>query len=272
MRVGRPPSCRCSRPRGEVTKLDDSIGETVAKAVAEAKNGDLLLLENVRFYKEEEKNDPAFAEKLAANADLYVNDAFGTAHRAHASTEGVTKYLKPSVAGFLLQKELDYLDGAVTTPKRPFAAIVGGSKVSSKITVIESLLNKVDKLIIGGGMVFTFYKARGYSVGSSLVEEEQLELATKLEALAKEKGVELLLPTDVVVADKFAPDANTQIVSADAIPDGWMVRAPARARLACQAARGAPAAPPFRMPDARLRLGSPCIRLFVIARSERTGL
>jgi phosphoglycerate kinase len=205
-----------------VKKLNDCIGEEVEKAVKDAKNGELLLLENVRFYKEEEKNDAEFAKKLAANADLYVNDAFGTAHRAHASTEGVTKFLKPSVSGFLLQKELDYLDGAVSQPKRPFCAIVGGSKVSSKITVIESLLNKVDVLIIGGGMVFTFYKARGLGVGSSLVEEDQLELAKKLEKIAKEKGVKLLLPTDVVIADKFDPNANTQTVSAEAIPDGWM--------------------------------------------------
>ena len=205
-----------------MTKLNDCIGDSVAAAVKAAKPGTLLLLENVRFYKEEEKNDPAFAQKLAANADLYVNDAFGTAHRAHASTEGVTKYLSPSVAGFLLQKELDYLDGAVSAPKRPFCAIVGGSKVSSKITVIESLLEKCDKLIIGGGMIFTFYKARGLNVGSSLVEEEQLELAKKLEAIAKAKGVELLLPSDVIVADKFDPEANTQTVPISAIPDGWM--------------------------------------------------
>jgi phosphoglycerate kinase len=205
-----------------VKKLNDCVGEEVEKAVAAAKNGELLLLENVRFYKEEEKNEPEFAKKLAANADLYVNDAFGTAHRAHASTEGVTKFLKPSVAGFLLQKELDYLDGAVSKPKKPFAAIVGGSKVSSKITVIESLLDKVDVLIIGGGMVFTFYKARGLNVGSSLVEEDKLELAKKLEEMAKAKGVKLLLPTDVVIADKFDPEANTQVVSVEAIPDGWM--------------------------------------------------
>jgi len=151
-----------------------------------------------------------------------VNDAFGTAHRAHGSTEGVTAHLKPSVAGFLLQKELDYLQGAVAEPARPFAAIVGGSKVSSKIGVIESLLEKVDKLVIGGGMVFTFLKARGLEVGSSLVEEDKLELAKDLERIAKEKGVELILPTDVVLADAFAKDANTQVADATAIPEGWM--------------------------------------------------
>eukprot|EP00775_Hariotina_reticulata_P003788 gene3788-4046_t len=218
-----PVAPRLSELLGKpVKKLGDCIGEEVEKAVAEAKNGELLLLENVRFYKEEEKNVAEFAEKLAKNADLYVNDAFGTAHRAHASTEGVTKYLKPSVAGFLLQKELDYLDGAVTSPKRPFAAIVGGSKVSSKITVIEALLDKVDVLIIGGGMIFTFYKARGLKVGSSLVEEDKLDLAKKLEQVAKEKGVKLLLPTDVVVADKFDAEADSKVVSAEDIPDGWM--------------------------------------------------
>lgn len=206
----------------EVTLLPDCIGPAVSDAVNTMADGSVSLLENVRFYKEEEKNDPGFAEKLASNADLFVNDAFGTAHRAHGSTEGVTKFLQPSVAGFLLQKELDYLQGAVDEPKRPFAAIVGGSKVSSKISVIESMLGKVDKLILGGGMVFTFLKARGYSVGSSLVEDDQLELATKLEAIAKEKGVTLVLATDVTVADKFAADAESKVVDVDAIPDGWM--------------------------------------------------
>lgn len=206
----------------QVVKADDCIGPEVEKLVAALPDGGVLLLENVRFYKEEEKNDPAFAEKLASLADLYVNDAFGTAHRAHASTEGVTKFLKPSVAGFLLQKELDYLDGAVSNPKRPFAAIVGGSKVSSKIGVIESLLEKCDILLLGGGMIFTFYKAQGLSVGSSLVEEDKLDLATTLLAKAKAKGVSLLLPTDVVIADKFAPDANSKTVPSTAIPDGWM--------------------------------------------------
>ena len=206
----------------KVTKAEDCIGPEVESKLGQISNGEVLLLENVRFYKEEEKNDPEFAKKLASVADLYVNDAFGTAHRAHASTEGVTKFLSPSVAGFLLQKELDYLDGAVSNPKRPFAAIVGGSKVSSKIGVIESLLEKCDKIILGGGMIFTFFKARGISVGSSLVEEDKLDLAKELEAKAKAKGVEILLPTDVVIADKFAPDAATQVVDVNSIPDGWM--------------------------------------------------
>jgi len=206
----------------DVVMAPDCIGDAVASCVDKMADGDVVLLENTRFYKEEEKNVPEFAEKLAANADMFVNDAFGTAHRAHGSTEGVTKFLTPSVAGFLLQKELDYLDGAVSEPKRPFCAIVGGSKVSSKIGVIESLMEKVDKIVIGGGMVFTFLKARGLETGSSLVEEDQLELAKKLEAIAAEKGIDFILPTDVVVADKFAADAATQIVSVDAIPEGWM--------------------------------------------------
>merc|ERR1712129_216774 len=194
----------------EVKLAPDCIGDGVKACVDGMSDGDVILLENTRFYKEEEKNVPEFAEKLAANADMFVNDAFGTAHRAHGSTEGVTKFLDTSVAGFLLQKELDYLDGAVSAPKRPFCAIVGGSKVSSKIGVIESLMTKVDKIVIGGGMVFTFLKARGLETGSSLVEEDQLELAKKLEVLAKEKGIDFILPTDVIVADKFAADAKTQ--------------------------------------------------------------
>nr|WP_199299504.1 MULTISPECIES: phosphoglycerate kinase [unclassified Coleofasciculus] len=206
----------------EVVKTDDCIGDDVAAKVGAMQDGDVLLLENVRFYPEEEKNDPEFAKKLASVADLYVNDAFGTAHRAHASTEGVTKYLSPSVAGYLIEKELQYLQSAIESPQRPLAAIIGGSKVSSKIGVIETLLDKCDKLILGGGMIFTFYKARGLSVGKSLVEEDKLELAKSLEAKAKERGVQLLLPTDVVVADNFAADANAQTVSIDAIPDGWM--------------------------------------------------
>jgi len=205
-----------------VIKCNDCIGDEVAAVIAGLSNGDVALLENVRFYVEEEKNDPVFARKLAAIADMYVNDAFGTAHRAHASTEGVTKFLRPAVAGLLLDKELQYLSGAIDAPKRPLAAIVGGSKVSSKIGVIDALLEKVDKLLIGGGMIFTFYKARGLAVGKSLVEEDKLELARTLEEKAKTKGVQLLLPTDVVVADAFKPDAKAQTVRIDAIPDGWM--------------------------------------------------
>ncbi|KAJ4964021.1 hypothetical protein NE237_023960 [Protea cynaroides] len=206
----------------KVEMANDCIGEEVEKMVVAIPDGGVLLLENVRFYKEEEKNDPDFAKKLASLADVYVNDAFGTAHRAHASTEGVAKYLKPAVAGFLMQKELDYLVGAVANPKRPFAAIVGGSKVSTKIGVIESLFETVNVLVLGGGMIFTFYKAQGYSVGSSLVEEDKLDLATSLLEKAKSKGVSVLLPTDVVVADKFAADANSKIVPATSISDGWM--------------------------------------------------
>ncbi|WP_009631644.1 phosphoglycerate kinase [Synechocystis sp. PCC 7509] len=206
----------------EVIKCDDCIGEEVTTKVAAMQNGQVLLLENVRFHPEEEKNDPEFAKQLAANADMYVNDAFGTAHRAHASTEGVTHYLSPSVAGYLIEKELKYLQNAIENPQRPLAAIIGGSKVSSKIGVIETLIDKCDKLLLGGGMIFTFYKARGISVGKSLVEEDKLELAKSLEAKAKERGVSLLLPTDVVVADKFAADANAQIVSIDNIPDDGM--------------------------------------------------
>ncbi|NET36619.1 MAG: phosphoglycerate kinase, partial [Cyanothece sp. SIO1E1] len=218
-----PVANRLSELLGQtVVKCDDCIGEAVATAVGALENGQVALLENVRFYAEEEKNDPEFAQKLASVADLYVNDAFGTAHRAHASTEGVTHYLKPSVAGFLIEKELQYLQSAIENPQRPLAAIVGGSKVSSKIGVIETLLEKVDKLLIGGGMIFTFYKARGLSVGKSLVEEDKLELAKSLEAKAKDRGVALLLPTDVVIADNFAPDANDQTVSINNIPDGWM--------------------------------------------------
>lgn len=206
----------------EVVKCDDCVGTEVTTALNGLSDGQVALLENVRFYAGEEANEPEFAKQLAANADLYVNDAFGTAHRAHASTAGVTEYLSPSVGGYLIEKELQYLQAAIERPQRPLAAIIGGSKVSSKIGVIETLLEKVDKLLIGGGMIFTFYQARGLSVGKSLVEEDKLELAKSLEAKAKEKGVDLLLPTDVVVADNFAADANAQTVSADAIPDGWM--------------------------------------------------
>eukprot|EP00921_Rhytidocystis_pertsovi_P004081 GHVQ01007054.1.p1 GENE.GHVQ01007054.1~~GHVQ01007054.1.p1 ORF type:complete len:494 (-),score=103.88 GHVQ01007054.1:436-1917(-) len=201
---------------------EDCVGPVVEANVNRMECGDVLLLENVRFHKGETTNDAEFARQLAAHADLFVNDAFGAAHRAHASTEGVTKYLSPAVAGFLLDKELSYLSSTVSHPDRPFAAIVGGSKVSTKIGVMEALLDKVDKLFVGGGMIFTFYKARGLSVGSSLVEDDKVETARRLEILAKEKNVELILPTDIVIADKYAADAESRIVSASQIPDGWL--------------------------------------------------
>ena len=205
-----------------VRMASDCVGDAVASEVSRLNPGDVLLLENVRFYPEEEKNDDGFAQRLAAHADLYVNDAFGTAHRAHASTAGVTKYLKPAVAGFLLEKELDYLAGAIDNPKRPFAAIVGGSKVSTKIGVLDKLMEKCDTIIIGGGMVFTFLRAQGLSTGSSLVEEDKVELARTVENQARQRGVQLMLPTDVIVADKFDNEAQTKVVPVSAIPDGWM--------------------------------------------------
>jgi phosphoglycerate kinase len=205
------PDCKAT---DEVKSMVDAMAE-----------GDVIVLENTRFYKGETKNDAELAESMASLADLFVNDAFGTAHRAHSSTEGVTKFLKPCVSGYLLKKELDYLKGAVDSPKKPMAAIVGGAKVSTKIPVIESMLDKVDKLIIGGGMVFTFLKARGLSVGKSLVEEDFVELATKLEKQAKEKGVEIILPKDVACGDAFPADGKEvgfKVVPADAIPDDWL--------------------------------------------------
>jgi len=205
-----------------VTLAPDCIGEEVAKIVDGAAEGDVIMLENTRFYKEETKNEAGFVEKLAAPFDMFVNDAFGTAHRAHASTEGVTKFLQPSVSGFLLAKELEYLDGAVTNGEKPMAAIVGGSKVSTKITVLEALLDKCDTVIIGGGMVFTFLKAQGLGVGTSLVEDEFVETAKEVLAKAEKLGKQILLPVDIIVADKFDKDAETQVVAADAIPDGWM--------------------------------------------------
>ena len=218
-----PVADRLSELLGQpVAKTDSCIGPGAAAQVAALQPGQALLLENVRFFKEEEKNDPAFARQLASLAQVYVNDAFGAAHRAHASTAGVTAHLSPCVSGLLMEKELQYLQGAVEQPQRPLAAIVGGSKVSSKIGVLASLMEKCDKVLIGGGMVFTFYKARGLTVGKSLVEDDKLELARELEAAAKAKGVELLLPTDVVVADRFAADANHRTVPVDAIPEGWM--------------------------------------------------
>ena len=206
----------------KVNLTESCIGEEALDKSNSLNNGDVLLLENVRFYEAEEKNDLDFAKNLASHADMYVNDAFGAAHRAHASTQGVTQFLEPAVAGFLLEKELKYLQGAIDAPQRPLAAIVGGSKVSSKIGVLDSLLDKCDKIIIGGGMIFTFYQARGLDVGKSLVEEDKLELARNLEAKAKTKGVELLLPSDVLLANEFSPDAESKVSKIDSISGDWM--------------------------------------------------
>ena len=205
---------------GKVTFASDVIGESADKAAAEIKAGEIVLLENLRFHAEEEKNNADFAKKLASYAEIYVNDAFGTAHRAHASTAGLADYL-PAVAGFLIGKELDVMGKALENPERPFVAILGGKKVSDKIGVINNLLEKVDTLIIGGAMAYTFYKALGYPTGNSLVEEEKVDLAKSLIEKAKAKNVNLLLPLDTVVADKFGADANTQNVDCDKIPDGW---------------------------------------------------
>lgn len=204
-----------------VRKLDDCIGPEVERAVSASSPGDVILLENVRFYSEEEKNDPEFARKLASLADVYVNDAFGTAHRAHASTEGVAHHL-PAVAGFLMEKEIDYLSRALSAPDRPFVAVLGGAKVKDKIKVIENLLTKVDTLIIGGGMSYTFLKAKGLEIGKSLLDAESLDYARETMAKAAEKGVGFELPVDVVVADRFAEDAAVQTVPVEAIPAEWM--------------------------------------------------
>jgi phosphoglycerate kinase len=204
-----------------VTKMGDCIGEMVQGAVMGMPVGHVVLLENVRFYAQEEKNNPEFAKQLASLGEIYVNDAFGTAHRAHASTEGVTKYL-PGVAGFLMQKELDYLGKAISNPERPFLAILGGAKVADKIPVIDNLLTKVDELIICGGMAYTFLKAQGYEIGKSLLDTDGIELAKQAMEKAKERGVKLYLPEDIVVATEFAPEAESKIVPADQIPSDWM--------------------------------------------------
>ena len=205
----------------EVTKVDDCIGAEVEEAVAALKDGEILLLENVRFHPGEKKNDPNFAKALAALAKVYVNDAFGAAHRAHASTAGVADYL-PAIAGFLLQKEIETMGKALENPERPFVAILGGAKVADKIGVISNLLQKVDTLIIGGAMAYTFFKAQGHEIGSSLLDKESLLLARELMEDAKKRGVKFLLPVDVVIADRFAADAAHEVVDADQMKAGWM--------------------------------------------------
>lgn len=200
-----------------VAKTQESYGELVEAAIGELQDGDVLLLENVRFYPGEEKNDPELAKAFANLADLYVNDAFGAAHRAHASTEGIAHHI-PAVCGFLMEKELDVLGKALSNPDRPFTAIIGGAKVKDKIDVIDNLLEKVDNLIIGGGLAYTFVKAKGYEIGNSLVEEDKIELAQSFMKKAEEKGVKFYMPTDSVVADRFAADADAKIVDIDSIP------------------------------------------------------
>lgn len=216
-----PVAVRLSELLGcPVPLSSDIIGEEAHRLADSLEDGQVMLLENVRFDAREEKNDPEFAKELASLAELYVNDAFGTAHRAHASTAGVADYL-PAVCGFLIEKEIGFLGGALENPKRPFVAILGGAKVSDKIGVIRSLLEKVDSLVIGGGMAYTFVKAQGGAIGDSLCEEDKLDLARQLLAEAEAKGVRLLLPVDTVIADAFSEEANTRTVTAGEIPDGW---------------------------------------------------
>jgi phosphoglycerate kinase len=215
-----PAAARLSELLGKpVKQISDCVGPAVEAAVAEMKPGDVVLLENLRFHPEEEKNDPVFAQQLAKLGDVYVNDAFGSAHRAHASTEGVAHYL-PAVAGFLMEKELNFLGRALADPEHPFVAIIGGAKISGKIDVIENLLPKVDALLIGGGMANTFFKAQGYAVGDSLVEDDRLDMA---HAVLAKAGRKLVLPVDVVIADAFSADAKTRTVSADEVPAGWRI-------------------------------------------------
>ena len=206
---------------GKVTMASDVIGEDAQAKVAALKNGEAVLLENVRFHKEEEKNDSEFAKKLAAFADIYVNDAFGTAHRAHASTEGISHFVKTSVAGFLIEKELEIMGGALNNPKRPFVAILSGAKVSDKIGVINNLLEKVDKLLIGGAMAYTFIVAKGGKVGKSMLEADKVDLAKELLEKAAAKGVELYLPVDTVIAKEFKADAESKVCPTMEIPDEW---------------------------------------------------
>src|SRR6266567_1129667 len=205
-----------------VEMAKDCIGPEVEAQAKSLQPGHVLLLENLRFHKEEEKNNPDFARQLAMLGEVYVNDAFGTAHRAHASTEGVTHYL-PGVAGFLMEKEINFLGSALENPRRPFAAIIGGAKVSDKIAVLERLINMVDVLLIGGGMANTFLKAQGYEIGDSLFEEGKVDVARDLLTKAHQRDLKFLLPTDVVIADRFAPDANTKVVDVKQVEPGWRI-------------------------------------------------
>jgi phosphoglycerate kinase len=206
----------------DVKLTDDCIGDQAADLKKNLQPGEVLLLENLRFHSEETDNDPQFAKELAKDCDLFVNDAFGTAHRAHASTEGVTHFIDQAVAGYLIEKEIAYLDGAINNPKRPLVAILGGAKISGKIDVIKNLFDKVDALIIGGGMVFTFFKARGMEIGTSLLEEDRIDMAKDLLDEAEKRGILMLLPDDVVIADAFDNNASHKTVPVGEIPSDWM--------------------------------------------------
>lgn len=211
-----------TKVRTKVHFADDCIGEAAESVIAAAKFGEIVLLENVRFHKGETKNDIEFSKSLASLGDLFINDAFGSSHRAHSSVAGITEFLQPAAAGFLLEKEIRYLSDSVNAPKRPFVAVLGGAKVSDKIPVIENLINKVDTIIVGGGMTYTFYKAKGLPIGNSLLEEDRVELAASLMKTASEKGVNLLLPIDSVVSQQFSNDAPFKTVDEDGIEDGWL--------------------------------------------------
>ncbi len=218
-----PAAQRLSELLGQpVTMAPDCIGPQVEALAQTLQPGQVLLLENLRFHKAEEKNEPEFARQLASLGDLYVNDAFGTAHRAHASTEGITHFL-PGVAGFLVEKEINFLGSTLEKPRRPFAAIVGGAKVSDKITVLERLIGMVDVLLIGGGMANTFLKAEGFEIGDSLFEESKLDIARDLITQARQRDITFILPTDVAIADRFAADAEHKVVASQAVPQGWWI-------------------------------------------------
>jgi phosphoglycerate kinase len=224
----RPAAERLSELIGQEVKLaPDCVGAQIETMAQQLQPGQVLMLENLRYHAEEEDNDPAFSQQLAGLGEIYVNDAFGAAHRAHASTEGITRHLSPAVSGLLMEKEITYLDETLRGPQRPFVAILGGAKITGtkkspgKIEVIQNLMDKVDALIIGGGMAYTFYRALGLEIGDSLLEENSIPTAAKVMEDAKKQGVELLLPVDCVVADKFAADAQTRVVTREQMPEGW---------------------------------------------------
>ncbi|MBC8571390.1 phosphoglycerate kinase [Zongyangia hominis] len=236
-----PVAKRLSELLGKDVKMaKDVIGPDAKKLASELGDGEVMLLENVRYHAEETKNDPAFAKELASMAEIYVNDAFGACHRAHASTAGVAAYL-PAVCGYLMQKEINFIGGALADPKRPFVAILGGAKVSDKIGVITNLLDKVDTLIIGGGMAYTFMKAQGHPIGDSICEDDKLDLARQIMEDAKKKGVNLILPIDNNTGDKFDENCNEKVVNSDDIPDGWMGMdiGPKSIEAFCNAIKGA---------------------------------